>query len=75
MNNPYGIKTDGGKTKLLLVYPDYNAGDTAISNSGGNYQEGLASISAVVKQGGHDVKLFHLLYAHTEKEFKKKLTG
>lgn len=73
MNNPYGIEIKGGKTKLLLVYPDYNAGDTAISNSGGNYQEGLASISAVVKQGGHDVQLFHLLYPHTEKEFKKKL--
>lgn len=73
MNNPYGIEIKGDKVKLLLVYPDYNAGDTALNNSGGNYQEGLASISAVVKKGGHDVKLFHMLYPHNEKEFKKKL--
>lgn len=73
MNNPYGITVKEGKTKLLLVYPDYNAGDTALNNSGGNYQEGLASISATVKQGGHEVKLFHLLYPYTEKEFKKRI--
>ena len=73
MNNPYGIEIKKDKVSVLLVYPDYNAGDTALNNSGGNYQEGLASISAVIKEGGHDCKLFHMLYPHTEKEFKKKL--
>lgn len=35
--------------------------------------EGLASISAVLKQGGHSVSLLHLLYYHNEQEFKEKL--
>lgn len=41
--------------------------------SGGSYSEGLASISAVLKQGGHSVSLLHLLYLHDEEEYKKKL--
>ena len=60
---------------MLLVYPDYTDRDCIAKVSGGNYSEGLASISAVLKQGGHDVKLMHLLYLHSEKEFKDKLTA
>ena len=60
------------KLKLLLVYPDFLEDGTAKSN-GGSYSEGLASISAVVKQGGHDVALMHLTHHYDEEEFKSTL--
>lgn len=60
------------KLKLLLVYPDFLEDGTAKSN-GGSYSEGLASISAVVKQGGHDVELMHLTFKHDEAQFKERL--
>jgi len=41
--------------------------------TGGSYSEGLASISAVLKQSGHSVSLLHLLYLHDEEEYKQKL--
>ena len=63
----------GRSARMLLVYPDYTDRDTQSKNSGGNYSEGLASISAVLKKGGHTVKLLHLLYLHGEEEYKKKL--
>jgi len=65
----------GRSAKMLLVYPDYTDRDTKEKVSGGNYSEGLASISAVLKQGGHDVKLLHLLYLHEEADYKAKLTA
>ncbi|MBR4278954.1 MAG: cobalamin-dependent protein, partial [Clostridia bacterium] len=64
---------NGRKVRELLVYPDYTDRELTGKLTGGNYSEGLASISAVMKQGGHDVKLLHLLYLHTEQEFKEKL--
>lgn len=70
----YNMKNLGGrKARMLLVYPDYTDRDTTAKVSGGNYSEGLASISAVLKQGGHSVRLMHLLYLHKEEEFKRKL--
>lgn len=69
--NKNNIKNDK-KLTLLLVYPDFLEDGTAKSN-GGSYSEGLASISAVVKQGGHDVKLMHLTHHYDEDEFKEKL--
>ena len=63
----------GRKARMLLVYPDYTDRDCQRKMSGGNYSEGLASISAVLKQGGHSVGLLHLLYLHTEEDYKKKL--
>lgn len=63
----------GRKARMLLVYPDYTDRDCARKMSGGNYSEGLASISAVLKQGGHHVELLHLLNLHTEEDFKKRL--
>ena len=33
----------------------------------------MASISAVVKQGGHDVKLYHMLYMPSKEEFIEKV--
>jgi len=61
------------KVKILLVYPDYYEGDAYNKSYGGNYSEGLASISAVVKSGGHDCVLFHMLYDHSEEDFKTKI--
>ena len=52
-------KKNNTKTKnkkqlhLVLVYPDYLEGDASKRRSGGSYSEGLASISAVIKQGGY----------------------
>lgn len=61
------------KVKLLLIYPDYLEECNTTKNVGGNYSEGLASISAVVKAAGHDVKLMHLLYPHNKEQFVEKL--
>jgi radical SAM superfamily enzyme YgiQ (UPF0313 family) len=61
------------KQTLLLVYPDFLEEDKYNRNKLGNYSEGLASISAVVKQGGHDVKLYHMLYMPSKEEFIEKV--
>ncbi|HOJ47987.1 MAG TPA: radical SAM protein [Bacillota bacterium] len=58
---------------MLLVYPDYTDRDMKGKTTGGSYSEGLASISAVLKQSGHSVSLLHLLYLHDEEEYKQKL--
>ncbi|MCL2518633.1 MAG: B12-binding domain-containing radical SAM protein [Oscillospiraceae bacterium] len=63
------------KARVLLVYPDYTDRDVVARQSGGNYSEGLASISAVLKEGGHDVKLLHLLYLHSETDYKTKFSS
>jgi Fe-S oxidoreductase len=65
--------TNGRPVRMLLVYPDYTDRDQKLRASGGNYSEGLASISAVLKQGGHDVKLMHLLNLYSEEDFKRRL--
>lgn len=47
------------RRKVLIVYPDFvenNAG----TQLKGSYSEGIASISAVLKQHGHDVALYHM---------------
>ena len=53
-------------------YPDFIEGDAIRKSSGGNYSEGLASISAVLKEAGHKVSLMHINHEFDEKEFKKK---
>ena len=69
-----GLKNlHGRKVRELLVYPDYTDRIMSGKLTGGNYSEGLASISAVLKQAGHEVKLMHLLFLHTEQEYKEKL--
>ena len=60
------------QVKILLVYLDYNEGDTHNKSYGGNYSEGLASISAVLKAGGHDCALFHVLYDMVKSNLKIK---
>ncbi len=58
---------------MLIVYPDYTDRDLSQKGTGGNYMEGLASISAVLKQAGHSVQLLHLHNLHTEENYKKRL--
>lgn len=67
------INLNGRHARMLLVYPDYTDRDLKGKMTGGSYSEGLASISAVLKQGGHSVELLHLLYLHEEADFKQKL--
>lgn len=47
------------KRKVLFVYPDFVENRTGTQLKG-SYSEGIASISAVLKQGGHDTALYHL---------------
>ena len=61
--------------RLLLIYPDFLEEEKFNRKKLGNYSEGLASISAVLKQGGHDVQLYHQLYMPDKKEFIEKVKG
>ncbi len=49
--------------KVLFVYYD------AMEGAGGKYYEGIASISAVLKQNGHLTKLFHITEPLTPAQF------
>jgi len=58
--------------KVLFVYPDFPANaDDAPRH--GFYSEGLASLSAVLKEAGHEVTLLHLTNPAKEEEFKNKI--
>lgn len=59
--------------RLLLIYPDFLEEDKYNKNKLGNYSEGLASISAVLKQGGYDVQLYHQLYMPEKNEFINRI--
>ena len=61
------------KTTLLLIYPDFLEEDKFNKNKRGNYSEGLASISAVLKEAGFGVLLYHQTYFPDKKEFINKL--
>jgi anaerobic magnesium-protoporphyrin IX monomethyl ester cyclase len=67
--------------RIVLVYPDFTDPGSA-QKSQGNYSEGLASISAVLKSGGHHVTLYHLCcmpgeeeYTEAIKRFKPDIVG
>jgi radical SAM superfamily enzyme YgiQ (UPF0313 family) len=55
--------------RFLIIYPDFLEQTKHVKNIPGNYNEGIASISAVLKQGGHDVVLYHLTYMPDKQEF------
>lgn len=59
--------------KILLIYPDFLEEGKYNKTRLGNYSEGLASISAVLKQGGYDVQLYHELYMPDREEFISKV--
>ncbi len=62
------------KRKVLIVYPDFveNSAGTQLK---GSYSEGIASISAVLKQGGHDVALYHLGAMVSREEYLKEVAA
>ncbi|MDR0357761.1 MAG: cobalamin-dependent protein, partial [Clostridiales Family XIII bacterium] len=63
-------KTDrNSPLKLLLVYPDFVEETKRNRNIPGNYSEGLASISAVLKAAGYAVSLLHLTWMPDRDEF------
>ncbi|GAG35237.1 unnamed protein product, partial [marine sediment metagenome] len=49
--------------KIVFVYPDFMKG------AEGKYYEGIASLSAVLKAGGHKVELFHMIKKISGTEF------
>ena len=76
-----GIKAEArtitDEMKVLLVYPDFlatrkRAGSEDVDiERGGWYAEGLASISAVLKEAGHQVALMHLTAPVSKKDFER----
>ena len=58
--------------KFLFVYPDF-LGNEKRKDMKGNYHEGIAIISAVLKQHGYQTALYHLTYAPEEEEFKERI--
>ncbi|HOP65722.1 MAG TPA: radical SAM protein [Bacilli bacterium] len=60
------------KGNLVLVYPDFLS-EISKQKNGGNYSEGLASISAVLKKAGYNVNLIHLTEAVDKETYLKSL--
>lgn len=66
--------------KVLFVYPDFLATRTKPGSDqfeitkGGWYSEGLASISAVLKEAGHKTALMHLTKPASKGDFRNKIT-
>lgn len=62
--------------RVLFVYPDYKVnmdprnGRMLGVDEGGWYMEGVASLSAVLKDAGHDVGLYHLTSPAGRSEFQ-----
>ena len=54
---------------VLFIYPDFLEATKHVRNIPGNYNEGLASLSAVLKQAGHGVCLYHMTFMPEKDEF------
>jgi len=61
--------------RILFIYPDFLETARNARNIPGNYSEGLASLSAVLKQGGHHVDLYHLTRMPDKTEFINRVRG
>lgn len=63
--------------RVLFVYPDFHVSkgpDGHVSyEPAGWYNEGLASLSAVLKQHGHETALYHLLWPPRQDDFQDEL--
>ena len=59
--------------RVLFIYPDFLEETKNVRNIPGNYSEGLASLSAVLKEGGHNVNLYHMTYMPEKDEFITKV--
>jgi len=55
--------------KILFIYPDFLEKTKNIRTFPGNYNEGLASLSACLKQAGHQTVLYHQTFMPTREEF------
>jgi len=58
---------------VLFIYPDFLEATKSARNIPGSYNEGLASLSAVLKQGGHNVQLYHMTFMPDREEFLEKV--
>lgn len=54
--------------KILFIYPDFSSHPDPYQKHG-YYSEGLASISACLKDAGHETRLYHILYPPKKDEF------
>ena len=61
--------------RVLFIYPDFLETTKNVRNMPGSYSEGLASLSAVLKKGGHDVYLYHMTYMPDKAEFTARVKG
>jgi anaerobic magnesium-protoporphyrin IX monomethyl ester cyclase len=65
--------------KILFIYPDYKVnidpqtGRMIGVDEGGWYMEGVATLSAVLKEAGHRVSLYHMTSPVERREFCEKL--
>jgi anaerobic magnesium-protoporphyrin IX monomethyl ester cyclase len=65
--------------KILFVYPDYKVNIDPLTGSmigvdeGGWYMEGVASLSAALKEAGHEVALYHMVSPVERHEFQRGL--
>ena len=55
--------------RVLFIYPDFLEATKHVKNMPGNYSEGIASLSAVIKEDGHSVELYHMTYMPDKAEF------
>ena len=58
---------------FLFIYPDFLEKTKHIRDIPGNYNEGIASISAALKEDGHRVSLYHETYMPSREEFLAKI--
>ncbi|MDR1691805.1 MAG: B12-binding domain-containing radical SAM protein [Oscillospiraceae bacterium] len=61
--------------KYLFIYPDFLEISKDVKNIPGNYNEGIASISAVLKAAGHEVGLCHLTYMPDKADFIREVAA
>ncbi|MDR1669333.1 MAG: B12-binding domain-containing radical SAM protein [Oscillospiraceae bacterium] len=60
---------------MVIVYPDFLEESKHDRSMPGNYSEGIASISAVLKAAGYAVSLVHLTYMPEREEFLARVRG
>ena len=63
--------TDTKNFKFLFIYPDF-LGNEKRKDLKGNYHEGIAIISAVLKEHGYQTALYHMTYMPEKEEFQEK---
>ncbi|MCL2747436.1 MAG: B12-binding domain-containing radical SAM protein [Oscillospiraceae bacterium] len=62
-----------GKVNFLFIYPDFLEATRHIKTIPGNYNEGIASISAVLRRGGHNTCLYHQTYMPDKEGFIERV--